>query len=168
MRLIIILFVAFGHTASAQGLSPQECDEIFAIYGVRACGVGQATPVVLTEPTPKMRADNIFFRSGGVALDAQADLQIQRLAAVLNSASMRNVCLKLVGYSDSSGATATNLEIGQRRAAAVRNRMALLLSDPHRIELLESQGEGRPIQGLPAASPWQRRVEIWARTCSGA
>lgn len=114
-----------------------------------------------------MRQNNVFFTQSGDKLTPEAILQLQRLAEVLNSPTMSHTCIKLVGHSDSSGSELINMEVGTKRAIAVRNRLALLLQNPSRIEVTKSMGETRPLEGLPAESSWQRRVEIWARDCSG-
>tara|TARA_R110002020_G_scaffold26217_3_gene84785 strand:- start:1450 stop:1989 length:540 start_codon:yes stop_codon:yes gene_type:complete len=154
---------------SAQALSAQECREIRSTYGLTLpqCGTGGAiTETALPSgPTERDRESSIFFSGGGATLDPAAQRQILRLAQVLNTRPLRTSCLKLVGHSDSSGDAGVNLEMGARRAAAVRDMLGNLLDTPARIEAVESAGETRPLAQLPPDSPWQRRVEIRAKLC---
>ena len=167
----LCLAVLVACPAGAQGLTAGDCAEIRAAYGIvpEACREGAvAAAPERTMPTEDMRRDNVFFTQGGTELDEAALLQVVRLAEVLNTRPMRGTCLRLVGHSDSSGEALLNLEIGAKRAVAVQNRLALLLDRPGRIEATQSRGEEAPLPGLPAASPWQRRVEIWVRECARA
>lgn len=168
--------------ALAQALSSTECKEVLQTYGVlpSSCPTsGSARDEVATEqapttsarlldePTQEMRQNNIYFAQGGDRLTPRSILQLQRLASVLNSPSMSHACIRLVGHSDSSGSDLINMEVGAKRAVAVRNQLALLLQDPSRIEETKSMGEASPQAEIPAESAWQRRVEIWARDCPG-
>lgn len=186
-----ILFVLFSlaNPVAGHALSTSDCAQIQAIYGVTPskCSAiaaqpfqlgtpGGATPVMvaprpivpISEPTLNMRQSNVFFTQSGAELDSTALLQLQRLADLLNAPAMQNVCLKLTGHSDSSGSNLVNLEIGAKRAAAVKNRLALLLRNPARIEVVQSMGEDIPLPGLDGNSVWQRRVTLWARDCPGS
>lgn len=181
-RFLRVFSVALaGSTGAvwAQGLSPSECLQIQSIYGITPSSCNnsaavqsvfpqvQSTPVLtqLNAPTPEMRQNNIFFSEGGDQLTPEALLQIQQLAELLNATTLSRACLKLVGHSDSTGSNLVNLEMGTKRATAVRNRLALLLRNPARIEVVHSMGEVSPMPAFPSDSPWQRRVEIWARHC---
>lgn len=168
-----VIFAVFGLTgpAMALGLSAADCAQIQATYGVMPsqCDGTQNAAYpgrFITEPTDDMRQSNIFFVNSGADLDATAMLQLQRLAELLNAPSMQNVCLKLTGHSDATGGRLVNQEMGAKRAAAVKNRLALLMINPARIETVESMGEDSHLPGLREDSPWQRRVTIWARDCS--
>ncbi|WP_298262225.1 OmpA family protein [uncultured Litoreibacter sp.] len=178
IRYIVVILLGFSSPALAQGLTDTKCAEIRAAYGVTpsecqrsaiATPMAMITPVGLpiTEPTQEMRQNNVFFTQGGTELSANALLQLQRLAEVLNAPSMQRTCLRLVGYSDSSGSGAINMEVGAKRAAVVQKRLSLLLLNPARIEGVQSMGEQGPLAGLAPDSTWQRRVEIWARNCPG-
>ena len=179
LRVFSVALAGSTGVILAQGLSPSECLQIQSIYGitpsvcqkpVTAQSVFpqvQTTPALtqLTAPTPEMRQNNIFFSGGGDQLTPEALLQIQQLAELLNGTTLSRACLKLVGHSDSTGSNLVNLEMGTKRATAVRNRLALLLRNPARIEVVHSMGEVSPMTVFPSDSPWQRRVEIWARHC---
>jgi len=179
MRIIylitaISIFFHLPLTAAAQRLTVAECAQIRATYGVIPAECREVTDYTpasilprtqLTEPTHDMRQNNIFFTQSGSALDSSGLLQIQRLADFLNAPSMQNVCLKLVGHSDTSGSAALNLEMGAKRATAVQTRLSILLLSPGRIEGIQSLGEEQPLAGLPPNSKWQRRVTIMARDC---
>ena len=171
-----LLVLAGTDLASAQALSRSECKEVLQTYGVlpsscptttaQETDVAATTPQpVLEAPTQEMRQNNIFFTQGGDALSSDALVQLQRLANVLNSPAMHRVCLQLVGHSDSSGSATLNMEVGTKRAFAVREQLRTLLQNSEQIEVAKSMGETSPLDGLSPASAWQRRVEIWARPC---
>lgn len=187
-RYVSILLLCLTGPAMGQGLSASDCVQIQTSYGVTPTrcqsilGTGPGGTVSqletsltrqngsvpqLAEPTREMRQNSIFFTRSGTELSPGALLQIQRLAELLNSPAMQRVCLKLTGHSDSSGSNLVNMEIGAKRAAAVRNRLALLLNNANRIEVVQSLGEDSPLLGLNPGSVWQRRVTIWARDCPG-
>lgn len=188
-RHLFPVLSALASPALGLDLSVADCAAIEAAYGARPSQCqGSATPSngtnpvaaviepsvqtvpitpvqAITAPTSDMRQNNIFFTASGTELDATARIQIQRLADLLNSPAMERVCLKLVGHSDSTGSNLVNLEVGSKRALAVRNHLGLLLNDPNRIESVQSLGEDSPLPGLQEGSPWQRRVTLWVRDC---
>lgn len=170
MKWFLIVLLGLTQAAFAQGLSSRECSEIRAIYQItppQCDGSPLAANVSFgTQPTPQNMENNVFFTAGGSQLDGAAISQLQRLANVLNTPELIGACLRLVGHSDTSGSAQLNLEIGYNRAVAVRNMLGPLLSNPARILDVQSEGEANPLYNLPAESQWQRRVAIWARTCS--
>lgn len=170
IKWFFIVLLGLSQGALAQGLSQRECSEIRAIYQITPPQC-QATPAAVvtqigTQPSRQDMENNVFFNGGGSQLDAKAVSQLQRLANALNTPEMVNACLRLVGHSDASGSADINMEIGYNRAVAVRNMLGPLLSNPTRIQDVQSDGETRPLTNLSAESPWQRRVSIWARNCS--
>lgn len=178
-------------TAHAQALTEADCKEILIQYGVMAAGCApvpvtvaavapSTAPPVLTVPvvkpnpvavqpagplTDRVRESHIFFSEGGVSLRADAQLQLQKLARVLETRPMADACLKLVGHSDSVGAEAANLVLSQQRAQAVGNYLGAYMQNPARIEQVVGLGEAQPLPGLATTSRENRRVEILARQC---
>jgi len=65
------------------------------------------------------------------------------------------------GFTDSTGSTAHNLELSQRRAEAVRSALAQAGIDRSRVEV-RGYGEAYPVAGNESAGDRQlnRRVEI--------
>ncbi|GGE54137.1 OmpA family protein [Actibacterium pelagium] len=172
----------------AQALTEADCKEILVQYGVVAPGCSPAPvtvaavvlPPKLPAPaastaafapqpagplTDRLRESHIFFSEGGVSLRAEAQLQLQKLARVLETEPLADACLKLVGHSDSVGAEAANLILSRQRAQAVGRYLATHLQDPARIEQMVGLGEGQPLPGLATTARENRRVEILARQC---
>jgi len=117
----------------------------------------------------EMSESHIFFPAGGARLDDDAQVQIAVLLEVLHTTVMKNACLRLVGHSDSSGGEAANKALARKRADVVALALALALrdglEDPSRLQDVISEGEAKPLVGVPSTSPHNRRVEIQARTC---
>ncbi|MEM7440273.1 MAG: OmpA family protein [Pseudomonadota bacterium] len=181
-KLASILAVAFAiNPSDALALNSAECAEIERKYGVVAPNCkstdSSAAPnipkktkaesnkkKVDTAITPVQQQDNVFFTAGGVALDAQALAQLRTLAQVLNTATLKETCLQLIGHSDASGSEAINLETGMKRAQAVSQEISSMI-DFDRVESVISQGEWQLLKNVPETSPYQRRVEIRVRSC---
>jgi OOP family OmpA-OmpF porin len=160
LQRLLLIFLLCPSPLLAEGLSPAQCAQIEATYGVEPA-VCVGSPGI----TAQQRQDHIFFPDGGALLDARALDQIRLLARALQGQVLGQACLQLIGHSDTSGGVAGNLAIGKKRAEAVRDALAPMLANPARIELIQSKGEETPLASIPGNDPWQRRVEIRARTC---
>ena len=180
---VLALVPVAGHA-----LTEADCKEILVQYGVVASGCAPAlgvseptvapatiTPVAVAptvsvappaDPiTDRLRESHVFFVAGGVALPAEAQAQLQKLAKVLSIGPMDQACLKLIGHSDSLGSDAANLVLSQQRAQVVAEYLTQQLGDPARIEMVTGVGEAQPIPGLASTARENRRVEIQARQC---
>jgi len=180
LRCLLVLGIAWPNVASA--LTEAECAEIQERYG--ATGPGCAVPdtdravlealrtarnetdrtLIEAGLTLEQIQDNVFFPSGGHAIDDVAGDRIREVANVLNTGPLEDACLQLVGHSDNSGSEDTNLEIGLKRAEAVANELTASI-DRSRIASIVSQGEWQPISNLSGESRYQRRVEFRLRRC---
>lgn len=171
LTLICIFFWCIS-SGPAGALSQQDCKAIEAQYNFTPaeCLRQQNNRVVYsgsqTEGLSQKQLENhIFFPSGGTKFTADATAQIDLISAFVARGLLGDICLKLIGHSDSSGSAAANERVALSRAIAVQTRLRdWLASERHRIEI-ESAGENDHLTNLSAASRWQRRVEIRAKTC---
>ncbi len=88
---------------------------------------------------------------------------LDRLSEVIASADLQNMCIKLVGHTDSVGHVAYNDRLSDaraRRVAAYLVGKSTVSSDRLTVE---SAGERQLMQTFPSDHPAQRRVEILAR-----
>ncbi|MEM1236786.1 MAG: OmpA family protein [Pseudomonadota bacterium] len=112
-----------------------------------------------------MLENHVFFPRGGAGLDDDATAQIALLARLLDTQAMAGVCLKLVGHSDSSGGTAANAALSERRAEAVRAALESELGTNAPPIVVEAMGEDDLLPDLPTTHVAQRRVTLWAKAC---
>jgi outer membrane protein OmpA-like peptidoglycan-associated protein len=149
--------------------SEELCQRVYEQYGLRTEGCEADTPPALVQklekPTQEMLENHVFFEAGGAVLDASAMAQITVLTRVLNTPLMQGACLRLVGHSDSSGSAQLNQKIGLERAEAVAAALQKGLDKPARILEVLSEGEERALKGFEPTSPFNRRVEIFAKSC---
>ena len=107
------------------------------------------------------------FRHSQAMLEPHHERQVEELAERIVAGQMRSVCL--VGHTDDSGPEQHNMDLGQRRAAAVRDRLAAAIERRRpglsaRIELRTfSLGERSPAapNSTPEGRAQNRRVEVF-------
>lgn len=168
----ICLFFSWQPSGPATAITSQElCDRVFEQYGLRSdeCILDDEEKPASTAqavPDPEMRQNHVFFEAGGSKLDARAMAQLSVLAKVLNTSVMQNACIRLVGHSDSSGSAERNHQIAMERANAVATQLRNGLDDAARVREVRSEGEDRALEGFETTSRYNRRVEIFARTCN--
>jgi len=121
----------------------------------------------MSELSAQAKQDHILFASGGSGLDSEARSQIAALGNILNVEPMNLACFRLVGYSDSSGGTAINLQISKARAEAVADALRQVLDRPSRIVEIDGLGASGYLTDVAPSDPRQRRVAIMARRCQG-
>jgi outer membrane protein OmpA-like peptidoglycan-associated protein len=167
----ICLFATGQFAGPASAITAQElCDRVFEQYGLRSdeCILEDEKPASAgpAAPSQEMLQNHVFFEAGGSALDARAITQLSVLANVLNTSMMQNACLRLVGHSDSSGSAERNQQIALERANAVAAQLRKGLDDANRVREVDSEGESRALEGFDPTSRYNRRVEIFAKTCN--
>lgn len=88
--------------------------------------------------------ERFFFESGQVALSADAESAIARVAARLNERRVRRRPISVEGHSDASGTAETNARLSTERAEAVA---ALLVQHGVDAKRIHSRGFGdtRPL-----------------------
>jgi len=140
----------------------QEADPL----ALASTGVGGIETSMQAELGGARRLDiAIRFRDGSSLPDLAARVQIARLARAIASGRFDGDRLILAGFSDANGAAATNLQLSQRRAEAIR---AAVLAEPvtgERLTALEARGfgEAMPVacNGVDWGESLNRRVEVW-------
>jgi OOP family OmpA-OmpF porin len=102
---------------------------------------------------------DILFDVDKAQLTPGGELQVARLADALQQMPDRNVLIE--GHTDSSGSEAYNLDLSQRRAAAVEQMLLLRGVEPHRI-VTRGYGEAYPVasNATGAGRQQNRRVEV--------
>jgi outer membrane protein OmpA-like peptidoglycan-associated protein len=102
---------------------------------------------------------DVVFEPGTTTLSASSSTTIDRLAQFMRDYPERSV--RIEGHTDSAGSETANLELSERRAAAVRAQLIARGLEAGRIETL-GYGEERPIatNDTPRGRQENRRVEI--------
>lgn len=102
----------------------------------------------------------VNFPLGGTALDAAAKKIVTEAVKKVRTGQVLRV--RLVGHACAMGSYEKNLELGRRRAAAVRSVLAECGVDPKLVKI-ESRGEYLPIDTntVPEAAARNRRVDGW-------
>ncbi len=88
---------------------------------------------------------------------------LNRLKDVLASAENSELCLKLVGHTDSIGSPAYNQELSERRARSVMLYLVGPLEVSEDRISTEGRGESQGLVGLPGPDARNRRVEVLAK-----
>src|SRR5450830_547498 len=102
---------------------------------------------------------DVLFNTDQAVLTSGGQATVQKLANILRENTDRTVLVE--GFTDSTGSTAHNLELSQRRAEAVRSALTQMGIDRSRVET-RGYGEAYPVAGNASAGDRQlnRRVEI--------
>jgi len=102
---------------------------------------------------------DVLFNVDQAVLTAQGMSTVQKLGQILADNPDRNVLIE--GFTDSTGSTAHNLELSQRRAESVRNALMQMGIASNRVQT-RGYGEAYPVAGNGTAGDRQlnRRVEI--------
>ena len=107
--------------------------------------------------------EQVRFPSGRAQLPRGRIASLDRIAALL--ADYPNLTVRIEGYTDASGADATNLAVSKARAEAVRQYLLGRGVDAARLNA-EGFGEERPVadNASPAGRRQNRRVEVYLVT----
>jgi outer membrane protein OmpA-like peptidoglycan-associated protein len=102
---------------------------------------------------------DVLFTTGSASLIPGADAKLQPLAGYLRA--NRQVRLRIDGYTDSVGGTASNMVLSQARAQSVANALSAAGVDAGRFELV-GHGPADPVASNKTAEGRQlnRRVEV--------
>ncbi|MFN4156986.1 MAG: OmpA family protein [Gemmobacter sp.] len=107
------------------------------------------------------------FDGGSSQLDPQSETNLSDLARLIAVRAFDGYVLIFAGFSDGSGAAATNLALSRSRAEAVRAALARIAPDlaPGEMPGVEAYGEALPMacDTTPAGRQVNRRVEVWLR-----
>jgi outer membrane protein OmpA-like peptidoglycan-associated protein len=101
----------------------------------------------------------VLFESGGDRLSKPAELRLDTVVQALGAYPDRPITIE--GYTDSQGSDATNRELSQRRADAVREYLEQHGVEPRRVRAV-GKGEANPVASNETAEgrATNRRVEI--------
>ena len=104
-------------------------------------------------------SSDVLFASGSAAIQPGGQNKLRQMADVLNKYPQTTV--QITGHTDSRGSEASNLDLSQRRAAAVADAFVANGVNAARITAL-GQGESLPIadNNTPEGRAQNRRVEI--------
>ncbi len=140
----------------------------FSLWG--QYGLPYITNLRITSAAPDTRSKLLTegkLVSYGIYFDVNKDVvkpesygALNDIAKVLNENPA--VKVKIVGFTDSDGDDASNLDLSKRRAAAVKNELTKTFKiDASRLET-DGKGEGNPIapNDTPANKAQNRRVEF--------
>jgi outer membrane protein OmpA-like peptidoglycan-associated protein len=110
-------------------------------------------------------ADFVLFPGGGSQLDPAAQEQLNALAELLNIPQLQDLCIRLVGHSDSNGSTSLNLTISKSRAESAATHLAARLKRPDRITGISGVGSAEPRINYSTSAREQRRVAVQVKEC---
>ena len=175
-------FVQFALSASGQALvaasgmadlAPGKADQNYAadrLDGARETMDGGRTraraPDVRSFEGAVAGADRLSitfrFQTGTHNLDSRAEVDIARLAALMQTPAYNGSSVMLVGFSSTPGDYAENRNLSRERAEAVRDRLTAL-----GVQNVSAVGVG-PIAAVscnldPVTGPLNQRVEVWIR-----
>lgn len=159
-------------------IDADRCAITRALVGAPVAGCDQGDP--MADPAAVLRSlgqDLPGAQTGGYyvhfdfdsrTLDMATQAHLQRLTMVLNG-NLADLCILLVGHTDTVGAASYNQGLSEKRAGAVR----LYLVGPGQVLpgriQTEGMGEMSPLPDRMGEDPMNRRVEILAkRSLSGS
>ena len=96
--------------------------------------------------------DRVFFATDRSTLNESARATLQKQASWLNG---NNVSLIIEGHADERGSRDYNLDLGARRANAVRDYLVSLGVNPSRLSTI-SYGKERPVSLCADESCWSK------------
>lgn len=180
MRFLQIIFIAFapffGGTSAGYAdvgglpLNADNCAIYFALSGqpMPGCPAPAAPYTVersINAPS-NIRGYYIRFDFGSDDLAVDAKDHLTRLSALLRD-PLSQLCVKLVGHTDTVGNAAFNQRLSLKRAQSVRLFFIGPGALPSTRLLTEGRGEIEPLPGIPGRSSMNRRVEFRVKETPG-
>src|SRR5215813_8288843 len=105
----------------------------------------------------------VLFKSGSAVLTPEAQQEIDQAAASIQGENLKGWMVAVTGYADSTGKTATNRSLSERRANAVINYLVTKYSlPPRRLVQPFGYGSSNPVASNDTSKgrALNRRVEI--------
>ncbi len=121
------------------------------------CDGSGATPAAAAAPAPRSYDLVVTFDFDSANLTAQAKENLRVFSSVAMRREFTDLAFTLEGHTDAVGDETYNLDLSERRAAAVKAFLATLGIEADRIEA-RGYGEARPRREDPY-DPDNRRVE---------
>lgn len=111
---------------------------------------------------PAARRFDLYFETGGDTLTAESKALVPDVLATVKGRVAPEV--SVVGHTDTTGAAAANVTLGQRRAELIRELLLQAGLDPALVDV-KSHGESDLLVPTPdnTAEARNRRVEIVVR-----
>ena len=106
----------------------------------------------------------IHFAFNSDTLEKAYRDHLDRLAVVLNSASMKTNCVKITGHTDTVGTARYNFDLSRRRAKSVYDYLTAIDQIDKTRFTIEAAGESRPLPDKTGTSPYNRRVEFSSKS----
>lgn len=116
-------------------------------------------PVNAAEPGPQSLSLPVPFAFGSAEILPAAREQLDALAAGIHLLPPQHP-LVVEGHTDAVGSDAYNRTLSLRRADAVKHYLVQRHGIPAARLKVEGHGESRPIEGLDALAPENRRVQF--------
>jgi outer membrane protein OmpA-like peptidoglycan-associated protein len=101
---------------------------------------------------------SIAFGVGSASLSPAAQAQARSFAQALQRPQLSSMRVSIEGHTDSSGSRASNVSLSQRRAQSVADYLVAQGVARNRVQV-RGYGYDRPLPGLRASNPENRRVE---------
>lgn len=99
----------------------------------------------------------LSFMPGSAILTEDAKGRLAKYAAALNNPKIASRRVRIEGHTDASGSARSNQTLSQRRAQAVADFLIAKGVPASRFEVV-GYGSSKPLAGVPAESPTNRRV----------
>lgn len=116
----------------------------------------------LASVPPPARRFLLYFDTGRDTLTAESQAQVPEILSTVQTRPVPEV--SIVGHTDTTGSPATNVDLGMRRAALIRDLLVGAGLDVRLVEVA-SHGETNPVVRTPdnTAEAQNRRVEVTIR-----
>jgi len=144
--------------AMRQALAQSEAASIQREQQVLAQAESSSTKKSIDVLTVTFKSDFLFDVNSSTIM-AGANDEIERVAQVLNQYPQTTI--RIAGHTDSTGSDAYNQKLSERRAMAIKDALAGMGVDPHRMTTI-GYGKSKPIasNSTEAGRMKNRRVEI--------
>ncbi|MFA5122698.1 OmpA family protein [Zavarzinia sp.] len=129
--------------------------------GGKGVAVGEPPPAPHV-PQTKEGVFTLQFALNSAVLTPQARAVLDKVAVVMNDPANAGARYVVKGFTDASGSDAANMALSQARADSARAYLVNVRGVTAASITAEGRGEAGLLPGLPANSPWHRRVEILA------
>ena len=116
----------------------------------------------LASMPPPARRFLLYFDTGQDTLTAESQAQVPEILTTVQGRPVPEV--SIVGHTDTTGSPTTNVELGMRRAALIRDLLVGAGLDVRLVDVA-SHGEANPVVPTPdnTAEARNRRVEVTVR-----